>query len=212
MNSRRDASQSNGCLPKAARKFAKHGKTPAWRTATMLVISFALTAAAFAQTSKKSKDARDTDSAEQVSPVPVSDGQAVDTAVGQMLGAWQVGDVDLMHKFIADDVVTVSGNWEPPLIGWPVYLKAYQEQRARSQGRLERTNTLSKVSGNTAWVTYQWEYTGQVDGNVMDAVGHTTLLLEKRSGNWVIVLNHTSTVPLPARSSAAPAASSNITP
>ena len=131
------------------------------------------------------------------SPIPPPDGQAVDLVVSQMLGAWQVGDVEMMHKAYADDVTVVSGSWEPPLMGWANYARAYQAQRTRTQGdRMERSNTYTKVNGDTAWCTYQWRYSGQVDGTPATAVGHTTLVLEKRSGNWLIVLNHTSVAPV----------------
>jgi ketosteroid isomerase-like protein len=165
----------------------------------VILLATCLAVGGHAQNQKKSKDGKDAEIA-AASAVQVPDLQAIDMAVGEMLGAWQVGDVEAMHKYYADDVVVVSGNWEPPLIGWDTYLRAYQAQRARSQnGRMDRTNTLTKLMGDSAWVTYQWEYVGQVDGSQLDAVGHTTLVLQKRAGNWVIVVNHTSTVPLPAR-------------
>ena len=136
------------------------------------------------------------------SPVLTSDGQAIDTLVSQMLAAWQVGDVDMMHKYYSDDVTMVSGSWEPPLMGWANYVRAYQAQRSRTQGdRLERSNSYTKVTGDTAWCTYQWRYTGMVDGAQATAFGHTTLILEKRSGTWLIVLNHTSVVPVPTQDS-----------
>lgn len=150
---------------------------------------------------------QDSDSTTITSPIPAPDAQQIDTMISQMLGAWQVGDVDLMHKSYADDVTVVSGQWEQPVFGWTNYVRAYQAQRARTQGdRLERTNSYTKVMGTTAWCTYQWQYTGQVDGVPAAAFGHTTLVLEKRGGNWLIVLNHTSVVPVsqPASSTVAP--------
>ena len=149
----------------------------------------------------------DSQSTEITSPIAPPDSQAIDLLVSQMLGAWQVGDVDMMHKAYADDVTVVSGQWEQPIFGWTNYARAYQAQRTRTQGdRLERTNTFTKVIGNAAWCTYQWRYTGQVDGASAAAFGHTTLVLEKRAGTWLIVLNHTSVVPVsqPASSAAAP--------
>jgi ketosteroid isomerase-like protein len=120
--------------------------------------------------------------------------------VSQMLGAWQVGDVEMLHSHYADDVLVVSGMWEPPLQGWQNYLRAYQSQRARTQGiRLDRSNTFIKVQGDTAWCTFQWDFFGQVDGSPSNAAGHTTLVLQKRAGKWLIVLNHTSVAPLPQR-------------
>jgi ketosteroid isomerase-like protein len=181
--------------------------------AFIISLTIPVLAGSLAQNQKKSKDNNKDADVGGASLVPVPDTQAIDTAVGQMLGAWQVGDIELMHKYYSDDVVVVSGNWEPPLIGWDAYLRAYQAQRARSQnGRMDRSNTLTKVMGDSAWVTYQWEYVGQVDGSQLDAVGHTTLVLQKRAGNWVIVVNHTSTAPLPVRSSAVPAAAPSAKP
>jgi uncharacterized protein (TIGR02246 family) len=140
----------------------------------------------------KKKDAEASASSQSLLP----DNQAVDLLVSQMLGAWQAGDADAMQKFYADDIMVISGAWEPPLIGWANYARAYQTQLARTSGsRLERTNSYAKVMGDTAWVTYQWQYVGSVDGKRTQALGHTTLVLEKRAGNWLIVLNHTSAIP-----------------
>src|SRR5712691_2938120 len=80
------------------------------------------------------------------------DTQAIDLAVGESLGYWQIGDVESLRKYYADDVVVVTGDWTPPLIGWDSYAKAYQAQRARvAGGRMDRTNTLIKVNGSSAW-------------------------------------------------------------
>jgi uncharacterized protein (TIGR02246 family) len=142
------------------------------------------------------------------------DNQAVDLMVSQMLGAWQAGDADGMRKFYADDVMMISGAWEPPLIGWANYARAYQAQFARTSGcRLERINSYTKVMGDTAVVTYQWQFLGNVDGKNTQAFGHTTLMLEKRLGNWLITLNHTSAIPTddPSTSAPVPAASGQPT-
>ncbi len=123
------------------------------------------------------------------------DSQAIDQAIGEALGYWQIGDVENLHIYYADDVVIVSGAWEPPVIGWDNFLKSYQAQRAQVNGaRMDRSNTLIKVNGNTAWATYQFVYTVQMNGNVAEFRGHTTLLLAKQANRWVITLNHSSIV------------------
>ncbi len=129
----------------------------------------------------------------------------IDQEIGEALGYWQIGDTDSLHKYYSDDVVVVSGLWEPPIIGWANYLKVYQAQRAAVSGqRMERSNTLIKVNGNSAWATYQFVYTAQMDGKVVQFRGHTTLFLNKQTDRWVIVLNHSSvvdsTLPEPATS------------
>ncbi len=111
------------------------------------------------------------------------------------LGYWQIGDTVSLHKYYADDVVMVSGAWEPPVIGWDNFLKSYQTQRAQASGmRIDRSNTLIKVNGNSAWATYQFIYAAQVNGSAAQYRGHTTLLLAKQGDRWVITLNHSSVV------------------
>jgi uncharacterized protein (TIGR02246 family) len=173
--------------------------------AMALVALLCGTGVAYGQNQKNKKKGKDAD-------VPVStssllpDSQAIDLLVSQMLGAWQAGDAEAMHKFYADDTTVISGAWEPPLFGWANYARAYQAQFARTSGcRLERTNSYIKVLGDTGLVTYQWQFVGDVDGKRAQAFGHTTLVLQKQAGNWLIVLNHTSTVPTDEPVSAAPA-------
>jgi uncharacterized protein (TIGR02246 family) len=135
------------------------------------------------------------------------DSQAVEQAVGEMLGYWQIGDLDSLHKYYTDDVVMVSGDWEPPVIGWDNFAKAYQAQRANvTGGRLERSNTYIKVNGNSAWATYQFLYVAvATEGKIVQFRGHTTLILNKVGDRWVIVLNHSSIVDSTTSSPAPPA-------
>lgn len=181
--------------------------------AWVLMVSFVAAGPVAAQ-KKKKKD--ETPPAVPAASMP--DEQKIDFVIGQMLGAWQVGDTTLMHKFYADDVSVVAGTWTPPAIGWTNYLAAYQMQRARlQQVRMDRSNTLIRVapSGQTAWACYQWEFSGLVDGAASAAEGQTTLVFEKHGDDWVIIHNHTSIVqasqpmtpasPAPQNASPAPA-------
>jgi ketosteroid isomerase-like protein len=157
------------------------------------VLSLALASTACAQKKKKKDDTPLTPPASAQPP----DEQKIDVAISEMLGAWQLGDIEKLHARYADDVDAVNGMWAPPVVGWPNYLTSYQSQRARTQQvRLDRTNTLIRVTpdGNTAWACYQWEFTAVVDGMPTSAFGHTTLIFEKRNGTWLIVHNHTSLV------------------
>lgn len=128
--------------------------------------------------------------------VPMTDEQQIDYMLSEMLGAWQLGDIERMHAKYADDVSMVNGSWAPPVIGWNNYLAIYQQQRARMQQvSLERSNTYIKVSGNIGWACYQWEFSGLVDGQPAHSFGHTSVVVQKRGDHWVIVHNHTSQVP-----------------
>ena len=135
---------------------------------------------------------------------PVAENHVIDLEISKMLGAWQMGDAQEMHKFYSDDVVVVSGAWEAPIYTWANYVPAYQSQHARmASPRIDRTNTVVRIKDNSAWATYQWELSAYVDGNKIVARGDTTLVFEKRDSVWLIVLNHTSVTPDAAPAQAA---------
>lgn len=163
-----------------------------------LAITAALSSVAFAQKDKKKQKKEDAAAAQAATDNLIQklpDQEKVDFVISEMLGAWQIGDIERLHKDIADDVIVVNGLWAPPVVGWTNYLASYQIQRARMQQiRMDRTNTLIRVTGNTASACYQWEFAGVVDGQQSGVRGQTTLLLEKRADRWIIVLNHTSIV------------------
>jgi ketosteroid isomerase-like protein len=177
----------------------------------LALLSLALGGPAFAQKEKKKKkDANSTDAA----PVlPLPDEQQIDYRITEMLAAWQLGDIERLHQTYGDDVVFVSGVWEPPVFGWANYLPLFQKQHARMQQvRMDRLNTYIKVSGSAGWACYQWDFGASIDGQQMISKGQTTLVLEKRSNKWMIVHNHTSvaqptpaTVSQPAAGSTPPA-------
>ncbi len=146
---------------------------------------------AAAQKKKKSEPPPSSESSKML--VPLNDEQQIDYLLSEMLGAWQLGDVEKLHSDYADDVAVVNGSWAPPIIGWTNYLAIYQQQRARTQQvRMDRSNTYIKVSGTVGWACYQWDFEGVVDGQKTGSQGQTTVVLEKRNNHWVIVLNHTS--------------------
>jgi ketosteroid isomerase-like protein len=168
----------------------------AYRAAFSLVFCIAVllgvsTPAAAQQKDKKNK--KDTPAPSSTPVIPLTDEQQIDYMLSTLLGAWQVGDMEKLHECYADDVTIVSATWSPPVTGWSNYLPLYQQQRARmTQVRMDRSNTFIKVNGNSAWATYQWDFSGTVDAQPTASQGHTTLVMEKRNSKWVIVLNHTS--------------------
>jgi len=157
------------------------------------VVAVAGVTQAGAQKDKKKKTDQSSDNSKIT--VPMTDEQQIDYMLSEMLGAWQLGDIEKMHAKYADDVSMVNGSWAPPVIGWTNYVAIYQQQRARMQQvRLERSNTYIKVSGNIGWACYQWDFSGLVDGQPAQSQGHTTVVVQKRGDHWVIVHNHTSQV------------------
>src|SRR5271154_5285767 len=173
------------------------------RLGVLLLLAFALVLATASPAAAQKK--KKTTPADNGPTVPLPDEQQIDYNISEMLGAWQLGDTDKMHKDYADDVAIVNGIYAPPVLGWANYLALYQQQRARMQRvRLDRANTFIKVDGNVAWACYQWDFAAVVDDKTATAQGQTTLVFEKRDGRWLIVLNHTSLVQ-PTPQSAEPA-------
>jgi ketosteroid isomerase-like protein len=172
-----------------------------------ILLALALAVAAIpASAQKKNKNVPATDPTEDIKAgLHVPDTQAIDEAIGEALGYWQIGDADSLHKYYADDVVVVSGAWEPPVVGWGNFLKSYQAQRALVSGtRMDRSNTLIRVNGNSAWATYQFLYSAQMDGKLVQYRGHTTLVLAKQADRWMITMNHSSVVDSSVPQAAAP--------
>jgi ketosteroid isomerase-like protein len=161
----------------------------------LLTLACASPAAAQKDKKKKSETQKPADSTNPL--VPMSDENQIDYMISEMLGAWQVGDVEKLHKDYADDVIVVNGAYAPPIAGWTNYLAIYQQQRTRMQRvRMDRSNTMIKVaSANFGWACYQWDFEAVTDGIPTTAQGQTTLVLEKRNNHWIIVHNHTSMVP-----------------
>src|SRR5260370_19548202 len=157
-----------------------------------LAIFFSMASPVHAQKEKKKKKDSKT-AAEPHTTIPMGDEQQIDYKISEMLGAWQLGDLDRLHQDYADDAVFVSGTWAPPVFGWSNFLPLYQQQRARMQQvRMDRSNTFIKVNGLAGWASYHWDFSGTVDGQPMTSRGQTTLVFEKRSDRWLIVHNHTS--------------------
>ena len=162
--------------------------------AAVLFLTCGSPAAAQKEKKKKKDTSPPTDTSNMMIPLP--DEQQIDYLLSDMLGAWQVGDIEKLHKDYADDVSIVNGSWAPPIIGWTNYLAVYQQQRTRMQQvRMDRLNTYIKVSGTVGWACYQWDFAAVVDGQPNASQGHTTVVLEKRNNHWVIVHNHTSLAP-----------------
>jgi ketosteroid isomerase-like protein len=171
------------------------GQWVAWCAAAVLLLTLSFDAQAGQKKKKTDKDA----SAQQAVPsMPMSDSDKIDNDIGEMLAAFQLGKVEMMHKYYSDNVTFVSGEYAPPVVGWQNYVPMYESQWSAFQGiQLNRRNTLVFVHGDMAWASYQWEFDAMLKGQPYTVRGQTTLIFNKVNDNWLIVHNHTSQVAPP---------------
>ena len=128
--------------------------------------------------------------------IPLTDEQQIDYMISEVLGAWQIGDSERMHKNYSDDVSVVQwrlGAADPGLDA--ITRRLYKQQRAQMQQvRMDRSNTYIKVNGTTAWACYQWEFAAVINGTPSAARGQTTYVMIKKDNHWLIAHDHTSVV------------------
>jgi ketosteroid isomerase-like protein len=176
----------------------KFGNTACARyfIATVLILASTGTFSADQKNQKKKKD-QASDASASVMTTPIS--TQIDQAIGEMLGAFQLGDIETMHKHYADNATFVSGSYAPPVVGWQNYVPIYQAGMAGFQGiQLIRRNTYVYNTDDVAWAMYQWELLSTYNGKPFSAEGQTTLIFDKVGDKWLIVHNHTSQVTPPA--------------
>ncbi|HYL47352.1 MAG TPA: nuclear transport factor 2 family protein [Candidatus Limnocylindrales bacterium] len=162
-----------------------------WRGVALLAAVLAVSSGAWGQKKKKDQPVNTT----PMPKMPMSVPEQIDNNIGEMLGAFQVGNVEEMHKYYADNATFVRGTYEPPLVGWQNYVAQYQQQRAAFGGfQIIRRNTSVFVLGDTAWATYLWEFDAMYQNRPYSARGQTTLVFNKVGENWLIVHNHTSEI------------------
>lgn len=161
--------------------------------AAALALAMASPAGAKQKNKKKKSDSSSESNPVPMPPLPVS--EQINMDIGEMLGAFELGDVAMMHKYYADYATFVSGTWDPPVVGWANYVPLYKSEWSAYQGiQVIRKNTYVFSLGDVAWASYQWEFQATLNGQPFQARGQTTLVFNKVGANWLIVHNHTSEI------------------
>lgn len=128
-----------------------------------------------------------------------TDEEQIRELISQFWQSYQNGDFDTMAKYVAEDVVVVSGDPSPDIKGWNNVRQAYSSlHSARQIIQFAPQNPGVTVRGKCAWATQQWTFSAvaAADRQPFNVGGHSTLIFEKRSGRWLIVLNHSSVATL----------------
>jgi len=124
-----------------------------------------------------------------------SEEEQIEEVVKMVLDAYRTANYQVMASYYAPEVTMVSGLHQPLITGWANVRQAYLAQEARLKHvEFVRHETQIRYQGKFAWVYYRWTFLGQVGEEYVTTLGHTTLVLEKRSRRWLIVHNHTSAV------------------
>lgn len=161
----------------------KHGVRGAWLLALVLCLTPAVSLAARDSEEKK-----------------------IEAVIEAVIEAYRSGDVNAMGRYYAADARFVSADFNPPVEGWAAVAERYQQGFAQLSGlELVQENTRIERRGKIAWAVYQWRFAGVAGNRTMSALGHTTLVLEKRGRDWIIVHNHTSALPAPPEPAQTPA-------
>ena len=128
-----------------------------------------------------------------------SEEQQIEETIAAVVKAYSSGDYDTLGRYYAPEVTVVPGDYSPTLSGWTTVEPRYRQAHA-AFGHIElaRENTKIARRGKLAWASYQWRLAGVRGQELLEVQGHTTLVLEKRDGRWLIVHNHTSLVPTAA--------------
>ena len=99
-----------------------------------ILVGFLLAGSAWAQQKKKEKESKgQTQEAASAGSQLLSPEEQINKEISEMLAAWQIGDVEMLHKYYADDVTVVSGLYQPLLAGWQSFAAAIEQQRKRVQ-------------------------------------------------------------------------------
>jgi len=132
-------------------------------------------------------------------PAGTTEEQKIEQVLDAITEAYNLGDLAAMGRHYAPDVTWVPSDYSPLLSGWANVESRLREAHANySQVQLMRENTRVVRRGKLAWATYQWQFVGLTEEQTVQAVGYTTLILEKRGGDWMVIHNHSSLVASPA--------------
>jgi len=125
-----------------------------------------------------------------------SDEEEIKASLVAMWQAIEDGDIDRYASFVHPDFTSFGEN--------DVYLESGKEHEIRSYGRyLQRARNVHTdmhqpevtVRGDTAWITYYWTDSGEIDGRRFSSRGKSTRIFVREDGRWLCIHGHYTAVP-----------------
>lgn len=124
-----------------------------------------------------------------------SEEEKIEAVITAVIEAYRTGGYAALGQYYAPEVTVVPSDYSPPLVGWASIEPRYRQAYARLTGaEMTRENTRIVRERKLAWVVYQWRFAGVLGTETVGTQGHTTLILQKRGRQWLIVHNHTSAI------------------
>lgn len=162
---------------------------------TLMIIGLALTLALPVSAGDKHGN-KDKKAVKKKTVKAASDEEAVRTVFNAVLAisARAVSErsaVSELSAYVDSDVTIVDNSGLTK--GWEEYKGKLLDAQlntvaARSTGNNHRVDSVSiNVNGDTAWVTYQYKLTADVQGQAVPIFGYGTTVLARRSDGWKVV-------------------------
>lgn len=106
--------------------------------------------------------------------------------VQQINQAWQAGDADAIGRLFHEDAVIVHPGFDGRSEGRDACVRSYQEFADEvAVYELEAFDAQTDIVGDTAVVTYGFEISYEVDGEVWDDAGRDLFVLTREpGGSW----------------------------
>jgi ketosteroid isomerase-like protein len=125
---------------------------------------------------------------------PDTDADAVRKTLSDMARAFERNDRPALERVWADDdsvLVFENGHVN---VGWADYRDNHllPEMAAMKNTTFVLEDVRPHVAGTTAWVTLKYALSADASGRRVEGTGLATVVLEKRSGAWLIVHWHSS--------------------
>ncbi len=112
----------------------------------------------------------------------------------QSTTAFERGDMATLNKVWANDESLTVFEQGHANYGWADYRDNHLMPEMKEMKNMKYTlsDIRVKVAGMTAWATFKYAISADVDGRHVDGGGLGTAILESRNGQWQIVHWHSS--------------------
>ena len=122
------------------------------------------------------------------------DEKAVREALTQSATGFARNDLALLNKVWANDEALTVFEQGHANYGWVDYRDNHlvPEMREMKNTKYELSDMRVRLAGNTAWATFKYAISADVDKRHVDGGGLGTAVLEKRDGRWQIMHWHSS--------------------